>query len=92
MGDIPRIGPRPVPDDESLSEFLDGMFLKNEKVLQEKMGELRDTITETLQKGEPRPFAYAKLLNYLNAQDYPQLVYLCAAAMWQLNETDKDGA
>jgi hypothetical protein len=91
MGDIRSIGPRPVPDDQELSEFILDLLNESCATLDEKMEELRDAISETLSNGQPRVFAYAKLLNYLNTQEVPQLIYLCACAMWKINEADKDG-
>ena len=89
MGDIPRIGPVPVPDDENLSEFIKGIIQQNHSIVVEKLGELGDTVRETLSENQPKEFAYAKLLNYLSAQDTPELIHLCAASLWKLYDIPK---
>ena len=87
MADIPRIGPRPVPDDANLSALLEDLIKENSMILVQKGAELIDAMNEFTANGEPHEFAYGRLLNYLNAQDHPALVYLCAAAMWNLYES-----
>jgi hypothetical protein len=82
--DIPRIGPKIILSDDQIERFLKDQCNEHYKLLQEKMGELNDTIEETEKEEQPMEFAYAKLLNYLNAQDTPTIIYLCAAAMWEL--------
>lgn len=92
MNDIPRIGPKRVPDDAEIHKFLNDLILESKKILFERMGELSDTINETSESGQPPEFAYAKLLNYLQAQLSPNTIYLCAAAMWELQKkTETDG-
>lgn len=91
MGDIPRIGPRAVPDDANLKELLSDLIKENSMVLVGKGAELIGVIRDFENEGEPREFAYGKLLNYLQAQDKPELVYLCAAAMWNLYGYRNDG-
>lgn len=91
MGDIPRIGPRSIPPDADLKELLSELIKENGIVLIQKGAELIDAIQEFEQNNEPREFAYGRLLNYLNAQAKPELIYLCAAAMWELYGSDTDG-
>lgn len=87
MGDLPRIGPRSIPDDANLKELLSELIKENSITLISKGAELIDAVSEFKERGEPEEFAYGKLLNYLQAQDKPELVYLCAAAMWNLYTT-----
>jgi hypothetical protein len=91
VGDIPRIGPRSIPDDANLKELLSDLIKENSLVLIQKGTELIGVIRDFEKEGEPREFAYGKLLNYLNAQDFPEVVYLCAAAMWNLYGYRNDG-
>lgn len=87
MNDIHYIGPRIVPDDVELSDFLHDLAQEHEKLLVSTQEQLSETVLETIRKRQPIGFAYGKLMNYLNAQRHDTLVYLCAAAIWKTHTT-----
>jgi hypothetical protein len=93
MGDV--IGLTPVPDDKSLSEFIQEVIVQDNNYLVDTLEELQDVIESLQENNNYSNFAYAKLLNYLNpnferADDLEpitqnELIHLCAASLWYLN-------
>lgn len=84
------IGLVPVPGDKPLGEFIQTLIDRDFELLKQKIKELDDTVTETLeaQPEQPIEFAYAKLLNYLaKGISHPDLVALCASALWHYGGT-----
>jgi hypothetical protein len=88
------IGLHPVPPDAVLEEYLNETIQKDVARLDGQLELLWDAVEESLDKGQPEVFAYAKLLNFLASDtlDKPDLVHLCAAAMWKLYEIEKESA
>jgi hypothetical protein len=88
------IGLRPVPPDAVLEEYIKETIKKDEERLNGQLELLWDAVEESLEKGQPEVFAYAKLLNFLASDtlDRPDLVHLCASAMWKLYEIEKESA
>lgn len=84
------IGLVPVPGDKPLGEFIKTLIDKDFELLRQKIIELNDTITETLEAEPEQPieFAYAKLMNYLaKGISHPDLIHLCASALWHYGGT-----
>lgn len=79
-----RIGLKPVPNDTQLAEFLNQAISENEKLLNETLDELKETITDTINKNEPEVFAYGKMCNYLASLSPVERIALSAAALWRL--------
>jgi hypothetical protein len=84
-------GPRPVPSDVDLAQYFEELIQENGIDMIQVGVQLISTIEDTLEKNEPRPFAYGKLLNFLAAQSSPHVLYLCASALWELYGTDTNG-
>lgn len=84
---VRRIGPNPVPDDVSVEQFLEGIRAENRTEMGEFLAELRKTLSETENSGQPEIFAYGKMLNYLATEEsvtQPWLINTLAAALWEL--------
>ena len=88
------IGLRPVPPDAAIEEFLNETISKDTEVLEGQIEQLWDTVEESLNNYQPENFSYGKMLNFLagNEMSKPDLVHLCAAAMWKLYEIEKESA
>jgi hypothetical protein len=88
------IGLRPVPPDAVLEEYIKQTIASDLERLNGQLELLWDAVEESLEKGQPEVFAYAKLLNFLASDtlDRPDLVHLCAASMWKLYEIEKESA
>jgi hypothetical protein len=88
------IGLHPVPPDAVLEEYLKETIQQDIERLNGQLELLWDAVEESLDKGQPEVFAYAKLLNFLASDtlDKPDLVHLCAASMWKLYEIEKESA
>lgn len=88
------IGLHPVPPDAVLEEYLKETIQQDIARLDGQLELLWDAVEESLDKGQPEVFAYAKLLNFLASDtlDKPDLVHLCAASMWKLYEIEKESA
>ena len=86
------IGLHPVPPDAILEDYIKETIQKDIENLGGQLELLWDAVEESLDKGQPEVFAYAKLLNFLASDtlDKPDLVHLCAAAMWKLYEIEKE--
>lgn len=81
------IGPVPVPKDKPLGEFIESLIERDSIFLEAKQIELSNTTKQTREEEQPVSFTYAKLLNFLNKViEFDELVHLCAAAMWKLQE------
>lgn len=76
----------PVPNDKELSQYFLDLIREDDGILDEVMDQLLDTIEETEREGQPREFAFGKLLSFLRDQNEPTLIHLCAAALWALVE------
>jgi hypothetical protein len=83
-----HVGPRALPDDADVKIFLAELIKERREILENVLQELSDTVDETLKGEQPVEFAYGKLLNYLAAQKGPEIIYLCAAALWELWEAE----
>lgn len=84
---VRRIGPNPVPDDVSVETFLESVRKENFEEMGEFLGELKKTLAETENSGQPEVFAYGKMLNYLATEEsvtQPWLINILAAALWEL--------
>ena len=84
---VRRIGPNPVPDDVSVEQFLDSIQKENHAEMGEFLAELRKTLSEAENSGQPEIFAYGKMLNYLATEEsvtQPWLINTLAAALWEL--------
>lgn len=85
MGDT--VGLTPVPKDGDLVPFIKSLIEDHRELLFQTREELEATIEQTEFAQEPPEFTYAKLLNYLaQGISQPDLINLCAAALWELNE------
>ena len=81
------IGLTPVPKDGELVPFIKSLIEDHREFLSKTREELNGTIEQTESIQEPGEFAYAKLLNYLaQGITQPDLINLCAAALWELNQ------
>ena len=83
MGNI--VGLTAVPEDDDLVDFIKSLIRNHRGLLLITKEELQETLAQTEEAGEPQVFGYAKLMNFL-AQGIaePDLVNLCAAALWEL--------
>ena len=88
------IGLRPVPPDAVLEEYISKTIAKDISVLDGQLEFLWDAVEDCLDKGQPEVFAYARMLNFLASDTLskPELVHMCAAAMWKLYEQEKESA
>ncbi|HPE52983.1 MAG TPA: hypothetical protein PK852_02590 [Mesotoga prima] len=86
MIDRPRIGLRPIPSDGKIAEFLDSLIIDHTEQADEIVNELKETLEETEEEGQPYQFAFGKLLNYLATKNQAELIELCAGAFWNLTE------
>lgn len=80
-----RIGLTPVPDDAEIVGFLQKTISHDRDHLEEILLDLSGTVFETQEKGQPKDFAYGKLMNYLASLPRPVRIHLCAAALWKLH-------
>lgn len=78
-------GLRPVPDDDTLNEWLQEQIDENDKALFTVLEDLTVSIENNKEAGRPSNFPYGRLLNYLRSDvSEPNLVRLLAAALWEL--------
>jgi hypothetical protein len=87
-----KVGLVPVPPDEELGAFLLNMVTEDSGTLDRHLAELQDTVDVTIEDKDPEVFAYARMLNFLaknQNMNRLELVHLCAAALWRLNEEQK---
>lgn len=86
MTDIPRVGVTPVPNDADIESFLSELCGENNDDLQTILADMKNTIIQTENAGQPCIYAYGKLLNFLasDALSEPKMVRLLAAAIWEL--------
>ena len=77
---------RPLPGDEDVKKYMVEIITENSEMLSKVMKELFDTISQTRKEDQPKEFAYGKLLNYLAAQKGPEIINLCAAALWEIQK------
>lgn len=86
------IGLHPVPPDAVLEDYIKETIKKDVENLDGQVELLWDAVETSLERDQPEVFAYAKLLNFLASDtlDKPDLVHLCAAAMWKLYEMERD--
>lgn len=77
----------PGPDNATLAGYFATMITKDTEEIDRHLVELSDTVVDTETKAEPIEFAYAKMVNYFGSDDItvPELVHLCAAAIWKLH-------
>lgn len=85
MREILRIGLRPIPDG-NIAEFLEQLIKDHCEQADDVVEELNETIKETEDSGQPSEFAFGKLLNYLATKSQPELIEICAGALWNLAE------
>lgn len=84
---VRRIGLNPVPDDADVTKFLEQVYSENLKEMEAFLNELKKTIEETKNSGQPDVFAYGKMLNYLATEEsvtQPWLINVLATALWEL--------
>lgn len=79
-----RVGLTPIPTDANVEYFLQELSGDNHEKLINVLEDLRRTLAQTQEAGEPTIFAYGKLLNFLAANKKPDMVRLLAAALWEL--------
>ena len=82
-----RGGLSPVPDDAQIDHWLQERINENDLALFDILQDLKLSIKEKEEAGQPINFAYGKLLNYLASEQYfsnPQRIRLLAAALWEL--------
>jgi hypothetical protein len=84
---VRRIGLTPVPDDADVTKFLENVRSENSQEMEAFLAELKKTLQETENSGQPEVFAYGKMLNYLATEEsvtQPWLINILAAALWEL--------
>lgn len=79
-----RVGLTPIPTDANVEYFLQQLSGDNHEKLINLLEDLRRTMAQTSEAGEPTIFAYGKLLNYLAAAKKPDMIRWLAAALWEL--------
>ena len=81
-----HVGLTPVPDDGDIQKFMTALQAQHSVQLLDMVGELFDTLHETVAENQPRIFAYGKLVNYLASDKItqPELHAICAAALWHI--------
>lgn len=81
-----RVGLTPIPTDANVDQFLEDLWREHSQELERLLGDMKRTIEQTEDDGEPAMFAYGKLLNYLASDEAkrPKLIRLLAAAIWEL--------
>lgn len=81
------IGLTPIPDDVDIEKFLQKIRAENCEEMTRFLDELRATLEETENSGQPEVFAYGKMINYLAREESvtePWLISVFAAAVWNL--------
>ena len=87
MDNVRHIGLRAIPGnitDEGLDLFLETVIKEYSEKTKQKVEELKETIRETEDSGQPYSFAAGKMLNYLATLEKPELIELLAGALWHL--------
>lgn len=80
------------PDDDSIARMLEDLYIEDEKEMEDLVGELHDTIKQTIASGEPYFFAYGKLMKTFRAREdmnEPKIIRLLSAAIWKLTDLDQ---
>jgi hypothetical protein len=81
----------PIPTDANIAEYLTRVQESDDKELYEILVDMRNTIEETEEAGQPAIFAYGKLQEFLASPRYmtePLRIKLLAAAIWELTHND----
>lgn len=81
------------PDDGEIERFLNETKDTDLEELQEFLGDMLNTISETEANQEPRIFAYGKLWNFLKGPEISNAMKtkLLAAAIWELTNGEQNG-
>jgi hypothetical protein len=82
-----RVGLTPVPDNANVEAFLQSVAEDHDQELFHVLVDMKATIEQTHEAGEPAIFAYGKLLNFLASDKLtdPDRLKLLAAALWELS-------
>lgn len=79
-------GLTPVPSDDELERWLQDQIDESDKMLYVVLEDLKSSIEDKRQNGEPINFSYGKLLNFLASEYFtePDRIRLLATALWEL--------
>lgn len=80
---VRRIGIRVIPDDVDIANFVKKLDREYQVKVDEIKIQLEETINQTLKQGQPRIFAFAKLLNYLATLEKPELIEMLSSTLWK---------